>query len=150
MAVTLLECLPEARPFARVPPASTGGHEIMLIKHIEQRKKKQHCSLVYLYGRCRCNVVKYFSAKMYDDEKIRGIKLSEFVLIVSFKNCSLEMHTKLYTKVIFKRNNDSSEGIQWTNCTFITWRNVKSFNSNAAIIEQERASKKRANERSTN
>jgi hypothetical protein len=47
-AVTLLECLPETSPFARVPPASTGGHEIMLIKHIEQQNS---VVLLYLYGR---------------------------------------------------------------------------------------------------
>jgi len=36
VAVTFFECLPEAGPFVHVPPASTGGHEIMLIKYIEQ------------------------------------------------------------------------------------------------------------------
>ena len=81
MAVSFLEYLPEARPRSlRVPPASTGGHEIMLIKHISSKKKekrKQHRALAYLYGRCLRNVVKYFSAKMHDDRVIRGIQLSE-------------------------------------------------------------------------
>lgn len=40
------QCLPEAGLSARVPPASTGGHEIMLIKHIEQQNS---AVLSYIY-----------------------------------------------------------------------------------------------------
>lgn len=49
-----------------------------------------------------------FSTKMHDDRKIRGIKSSEFALIVSSKNCSLKIRQRLYTKAVFKRNSDSS------------------------------------------
>lgn len=70
--------IPAGNGAARVPPASTGGHEIMLIKHIEQQNSDV---LSYIYMGVVGIIIKYFLAKMQDGRKIRrisGRRLSKF------------------------------------------------------------------------